>query len=93
MIHRLFMATFLATFVATTLQASEPSASVPLIFDTDIGNDVDLYRYPHDFLSGKGAPVDVLRKARHLYDHKEYNIIKVIPAAKNIATTWPTEIV
>ena len=87
------MATFVATFVATTLQASEPSDSVQLIFDTDIGNAVDVYRYPHDLLSSKGVPVDVLRKARHLYDHKEYNIIKDIPAAKNIATNWPTEIV
>ena len=229
MIHRLFMATFVATFMATTLQASEPATSVPLIFDTDIGNDVDdvlalgmihalqsrgecellavtitkdhehaaaftdavntfyrrgdipigvcrsgvtppsgkfnklavqmngdVYRYPHDLLSGKDAPdaVDVLRKALasqqdgtvviaqvgfstnlaallnskpdshsslsgvdlvkqkvrflsimagaftqirdktgHLYDHREYNIIKDIPAAKNISTNWPTEIV
>lgn len=116
----------------------------------------DALRYPHDLLSGKDAPnaVDVLRKALvgqkdgsvviaqvgfstnlaallaskadthsplngvdlvkqkvrllsimagaftqipgkggKLYDHKEYNIIKDIPAAKSIATNWPTEIV
>ena len=213
----------------TSCRADDPAASVPLIFDTDIGNDVDdvlalgmihalqsrgecellavtitkdhehaaaftdavntFYRrgdvpigvcrsgvtpaagkfnglaiqkdgdnlrYPHDLLSGKDAPnaVDVLRKALvgqqdgsvviaqvgfstnlaallaskadahsplkgvdlvkkkvrllsimagaftqisskggQLYDHKEYNIIKDIPAAKSIATNWPTEIV
>lgn len=121
-----------------------------------IQKDGDALRYPHDLLSGKDAPnaVDVLRKALagqkdgsvviaqvgfstnlaallaskadahsplngvdlvkkkvrllsimagaftqipgkggQLYDHKEYNIIKDIPAAKSIATDWPTEIV
>jgi purine nucleosidase len=227
--HRLILAALLAAFTAQTLQASEPATKVPLIFDTDIGNDVDdvlalamihalqsrgecellavtitkdhehaaaftdavntfyrrgdipigvcrssvtpeegkfnglavkkdgdALRYPHDLLSGKDAPdaVDVLRKALagqqdgtvviaqvgfstnlaallkskpdphsslngvdlvkqkvrllsimagaftqipgkggQLYDHKEYNIIKDIPAAKSIAADWPTEIV
>lgn len=27
------------------------------------------------------------------YDHKEYNIIKDIPAAQKIATTWPTPVI
>ena len=27
------------------------------------------------------------------YDHKEYNVIKDIPSAKKLATTWPTDIV
>ena len=211
------------------LRASEPEPAVPLIFDTDIGNDVDdvlalgmihalqsrgeckllavtitkdheyaapftdavntfygrgnipigvcrsgvtpeagkfnglavakdgdQFRYPHDLLSGKSAPdaVDVLRqslaaqqdgsvviaqvgfstnlaelltsqgdahsslsgtelvsrkvrllsimagaftqipgKGGQLYDHKEYNIVKDIPAAKKLATEWPTPIV
>lgn len=229
MIHRLFLASSAAAVMATALLASEPTAKVPLIFDTDIGNDVDdvlalgmihalqsrgecellavtitkdhehaaaftdavntfyrrgdipigvcrsgvtpaagkfnglaarkdgdSHRFPHDLLSGKDAPdaVDVLRKALaaqrdgsvvigqvgfstnlaallkstpdshsalsgvdlvnqkvrllsimagaftqipgkggQLYDHKEYNIIKDIPAAKSIANDWPTEIV
>jgi inosine-uridine nucleoside N-ribohydrolase len=229
MIQRLFLTSFAATLITTTLLASEPTAKVPLIFDTDIGNDVDdvlalgmihalqsrgecellavtitkdhehaaaftdavntfyrrgdipigvcrsgvtppagkfnglavkkdgdAHRYPHDLLSGKDAPdaVNVLRKALasqqdgtvviaqvgfstnlaallkskpdshsalsgvdlvkqkvrllsimagaftqipgkggQLYDHKEYNIIKDIPAAKSIAANWPTQIV
>lgn len=227
--YRLLLATLMATCSTYSLLASEPAERVPLIFDTDIGNDVDdvlalgmihalqsrgecellavtitkdhehaaaftdavntfyrrgdipigvcrsgvtpeagkfnslaekkdgdSLRYPHDLLSGKDAPnaVDVLRKAiasqkdgsvvvaqvgfstnlaallaskadshsplsgvelvqkkvrllsimagafsqipgngGQLYDHKEYNIIKDIPAAKNLTTTWPTEIV
>lgn len=229
--HRLTAATlFLACIPATScLIADEPARPVPIIFDTDIGNDVDDvlalgmihalesrgeckllavtitkdhelaapftdvvntffgrpdtpigvcrsgvtpeagkfnplakvkdgsdYRYEHDLLSGKDAPdaVTVLRRALasaedgtvviaqvgfstnlanlldspaddisplsgrdlvkqkvrllsvmagaftqipdrngNLYDHKEYNIIKDIPAAKKIATAWPTPIV
>ncbi len=114
------------------------------------------YRYPHDLLSGRDAPqaVDVLRKTlagaadgsvvivqvgfstnladlldspadQHspltgidlvtkkvhllsvmagafeqirgtsgdLYDHKEYNIVKDVPAAQKLALKWPTEII
>lgn len=227
--HRLLLAALLAAISATTLQANEPAAKTPLIFDTDIGNDVDdvlalgmihalqsrgecellavtitkdhehaaaftdavntfygrgdipigvcrsgvtpaagkfnglavkkdgdSHRYPHDLLSGKDAPdaVDVLRKALagqqngtvviaqvgfstnlaallkskpdahstldgvdlvkqkvrllsimagaftqiagkggQLRDHKEYNIVKDIPAAKSVAVDWPTGIV
>ena len=225
----LLVAALVTAVLAATSSASEPATRTPLIFDTDIGNDVDdvlalgmihalqsrgecellavtitkdhehaaaftdavntFYRrgdipigvcrsgvtpeagkfnglavekdgdnlrYPHDLLSGNDAPnaVDVLRKALasqkdgsvvvaqvgfstnlgalldskadahspltgvqlvkqkvkllsimagaftqipgkggKLYDHKEYNIIKDIPAAKSIATDWPTEIV
>jgi len=225
----LLIAALLSAVLAAASSASEPATRTPLIFDTDIGNDVDdvlalgmihalqsrgecqllavtitkdhehaaaftdavntfygrgdipvgvcrsgvtpapgkfnglavqkdgdALRYPHDLLSGNDAPnaVDVLRKALagqkngsvvvaqvgfstnlaallasqadahsplsgaqlvkqkvrllsimagaftqipgkggQLYDHKEYNIIKDIPAAKSIATNWPTEIV
>ena len=227
--YRLLLAAFLTTSLANSLLASEPVERVPLIFDTDIGNDVDdvlalgmihalqsrgeceliavtitkdhehaaaftdavntfygrgdipigvcrsgatpapgkfnglavktdgdSLRYPHDLLSGTDAAnaVDVLRKALagqkdgsvviaqvgfstnlagllaskadshsplsgvelvkkkvrllsimagaftqipgkggQLYDHKEYNIVKDIPAAKSLATGWPTPIV
>jgi inosine-uridine nucleoside N-ribohydrolase len=227
--HRLILAALLAAISTTTLPANEPAAKTPLIFDTDIGNDVDdvlalgmihalqsrgecellavtitkdhehaaaftdavntfygrgdipigvcrsgvtpaagkfnglavqkngdSHRYPHDLLSGKDAPdaVDVLRKTLagqqngtvviaqvgfstnlaallkskpdshsslngidlvkqkirllsimagaftqipgkggQLHDHKEYNIVKDIPAAKSIAVDWPTDIV
>jgi inosine-uridine nucleoside N-ribohydrolase len=227
--YRLLLAAFLAISSTYSLLAGEPAEKVPLIFDTDIGNDVDdvlalgmihalqsrgecellavtitkdhehaaaftdavntfywrgdipvgvcrsgvtpaagkfnglavkkdgdAHRYPHDLLSGKDAPdaVDVLRKALagqkdgsvviaqvgfstnlaallaskadshsplsgvqlikqkvrllsimagaftqipgkggQLSDHKEYNIVKDIPAAKSIAADWPTEIV
>lgn len=225
----LLIAALLSALPVSASVASKPSTKVPLIFDTDIGNDVDdvlalgmihalqsraecellavtitkdhehaaaftdavntfygrgnipigvcrsgvtpaagkfnglstrkdgdRLRYPHDLLSGNDAPnaVDVLRKALagqkdgsvvvaqvgfstnlaallasqadahsplngvelvkrkvrllsimagaftqipgkggQLYDHKEYNIIKDIPAAKSIATNWPTKIV
>ncbi|MFT5325045.1 MAG: inosine-uridine nucleoside N-ribohydrolase [Planctomycetaceae bacterium] len=225
----LLVAAFVTAVSVASSQAIEPAVKTPLIFDTDIGNDVDdvlalgmihalqsrgecellavtitkdhehaaaftdavntFYgrgdipvgvcrsgvtpergkfnglavekdgddlRYPHDLLSGKDAPdaVDVLRKALagqkdgsvvvaqvgfstnlgallnskadshseltgvqlvkqkvkllsimagaftqipgkggKLFDHKEYNIIKDIPAATSIATNWPTEIV
>ncbi|MFT4558837.1 MAG: nucleoside hydrolase [Planctomycetales bacterium] len=225
----LLVAAFVTAVSAASSQASEPAVKTPLIFDTDIGNDVDdvlalgmihalqsrgecellavtitkdhehaaaftdavntfygrghipigvcrsgvtpapgkfnglavqkdgdRLRYPHDLLSGNDAPnaVEVLRKALagqkdgsvviaqvgfstnlaallasnadahsplsglqlvkqkvrllsimagaftqipgkggQLDDHKEYNIIKDIPAAKSIATNWPTEIV
>jgi inosine-uridine nucleoside N-ribohydrolase len=228
-IHLLIISSVLGSLACSLLQADEPQQPVPLIFDTDIGNDVDdvlalgmihalqsrgecellavtitkdhehaaaftdavntFYgrgdipigvcrsgvtpadgkfnglavkkdgdrrRYPHDLLSGKDAPnaVDVLRKALagqkdgsvviaqvgfstnlagllaskadshsqlsgvelvkkkvrllsimagaftkipgkggQLYNHKEYNIVKDIPAAKRIATTWATPIV
>lgn len=40
-----------------------------------------------------GAFTKIPGRNGELYDHKEYNIIKDIPAAKNIAQNWPTEIV
>ena len=227
--HLLVIGTVFSGLLCLPLQADEPGQSVPLIFDTDIGNDVDdvlalgmihslqsrgecellavtitkdhehaaaftdavntfygrgeipigvcrsgvtpeagkfnglgvtmdggKLRYPHDLLSGKDAPdaVDVLRNALagqkdesvviaqvgfstnlaalltskadvhsplrgrkliqqkvrllsimagaftqipgkdgQLYDHKEYNIVKDIPAAKNLAADWPTPVV
>ncbi len=226
---RVTLAILLFALPVSPLLANEPADRIPLIFDTDIGNDVDdvlalgmihslqsrgecellavtitkdhehaaaftdavntFYRrgdipigvcrsgvtpaagkfnglaiqkdgddlrYPHDLLSGNDAPdaVDVLRKALasqkdgsvviaqvgfstnlaallasqgdahspltgrqlvnqkvrllsimagaftqipgkggHLYDHKEYNIVKDIPAAQTIANNWPTQIV
>ena len=40
-----------------------------------------------------GAFTQIRGKKGQLYDHKEYNIVKDIPAAKSIASDWPTEIV
>jgi purine nucleosidase len=40
-----------------------------------------------------GAFTQIPGKGGQLYDHKEYNIVKDIPAAKSIATDWPTEVV
>ena len=40
-----------------------------------------------------GAFTQIPGKGGQLYDHKEYNIVKDIPAAKSIAADWPTEVV
>ncbi len=40
-----------------------------------------------------GAFKQIPGRDGQLYDHKEYNIIKDIPAAKKIAADWPTPIV
>lgn len=69
------------------LLASKADAHSPL-------NGVDLVKQKVRLLSiMAGAFTQIPGKGGQLYDHKEYNIIKDIPAAKSIATTWPTEIV
>lgn len=40
-----------------------------------------------------GAFKQISNGAGQLYDHKEYNIIKDIPAAKHLCTNWPSDIV
>ncbi|MEM9644944.1 MAG: nucleoside hydrolase [Planctomycetota bacterium] len=40
-----------------------------------------------------GAFTQIVGDSGHLYDHKEYNVVKDIPAAKRLATEWPTPIV
>ncbi len=40
-----------------------------------------------------GAFTKIPGKTGDLYDHKEYNIVKDIPSAQKIATTWPTPII
>jgi inosine-uridine nucleoside N-ribohydrolase len=40
-----------------------------------------------------GAFTQIRGRTGDLYDHKEYNIVKDIPAAKLLATDWPTPIV
>ncbi|HBE68452.1 MAG TPA: nucleoside hydrolase [Planctomycetaceae bacterium] len=40
-----------------------------------------------------GAFTQIRGDTGHLYDHKEYNIIKDIPAAKKLVEQWPTPIV
>lgn len=40
-----------------------------------------------------GAFTQIRGEGGHLYDHKEYNIVKDIAAAKSVATDWPTPIV
>ncbi|MEM7474125.1 MAG: nucleoside hydrolase [Planctomycetota bacterium] len=40
-----------------------------------------------------GAFTQIVGDTGHLYDHKEYNIIKDIPAAKILCSYWPTDIV
>ena len=57
-------------------------------------NGVDLVKQKVRLLSiMAGAFTQIPGKGGQLYDHKEYNIIKDIPAAKSIAADWPTEIV
>lgn len=40
-----------------------------------------------------GAFRQIVGDKGHLYDHKEYNIVKDIPAAKKLVADWPTSIV
>lgn len=40
-----------------------------------------------------GAFTQIAGNEGHLYDHKEYNIVKDIPAAKLLVDQWPTSIV
>ncbi|NQV25921.1 MAG: nucleoside hydrolase [Rhodopirellula sp.] len=40
-----------------------------------------------------GAFTQIPGKGGQLYDHKEYNIVKDIPAAQMLATSWPTPII
>lgn len=40
-----------------------------------------------------GAFRQIVGDSGHLYDHKEYNIVKDIPAAKYLVKTWPVPIV
>ena len=40
-----------------------------------------------------GAFTKIKGKKGHLYDHKEYNIVKDIPSAQKLATSWPTEMI
>lgn len=40
-----------------------------------------------------GAFKQIVGNERHLYDHKEYNVVKDIPAAKTLVEKWPTPIV
>lgn len=40
-----------------------------------------------------GAFTQIRGRTGDLYDHKEYNIVKDIPAAQTIATEWPTPII
>ncbi len=37
-----------------------------------------------------GAFTQIAGDKGHLYDHQEYNVVQDIPAAKSIATRWPT---
>jgi len=39
-----------------------------------------------------GAFRQIVGDSGHLYDHKEYNVIKDIPAAQKLAKEWPTPI-
>jgi inosine-uridine nucleoside N-ribohydrolase len=40
-----------------------------------------------------GAFTKIVGDSGQLYDHKEYNIVKDIPSAQQLATKWPTPIV
>lgn len=40
-----------------------------------------------------GAFRQIVGDSGNLYDHKEYNIVKDIPSAKQVAVNWPTDIV
>ena len=40
-----------------------------------------------------GAFTQIKNEQGQLYDHREYNIIKDIPAAKRLVADWPTEVV
>ena len=37
-----------------------------------------------------GAFKQIVGDTGHLYDHKEYNVVKDLPAAKKLAAKWPT---
>lgn len=40
-----------------------------------------------------GAFTQIVGDTGHLYDHKEYNVVKDIPAAQSLVEQWPTPIV
>lgn len=40
-----------------------------------------------------GAFTQIIGDTGHLYDHKEYNVVKDIPAAKTLVENWPTPII
>lgn len=40
-----------------------------------------------------GAFEKIKGKTGHMYDHKEYNVVKDIPAAQKITNDWPTEMI
>lgn len=57
-------------------------------------NGVDLVKKKVRLLSiMAGAFRQIVGAKGHLYDHKEYNIVKDIPAAKQLVENWPTAIV
>ncbi len=57
-------------------------------------NGTDLVRKKVRLLSVMaGAFTQIVGDSGHLYDHKEYNIIKDIPAAQKLVDRWPTPIV
>jgi inosine-uridine nucleoside N-ribohydrolase len=69
------------------LLASKADAHSPL-------NGVELVKHKVKLLSiMAGAFTQIPGKGGKLFDHKEYNIIMDIPAAKSIANDWPTAIV
>ncbi len=40
-----------------------------------------------------GAFTQIVGESGHLYDHKEYNVVQDLPAAKALCQDWPTQIV
>ena len=57
-------------------------------------NGVDLVKTKVRLLSVMaGAFTQIVGIAGHRYDHKEYNVVKDIPAAKALVSEWPTPIV
>jgi inosine-uridine nucleoside N-ribohydrolase len=76
-------------------------------FSTNLANLLDSTPDVHSSLSGvelvkkkvhllsimAGAFTQIVGDSGQLYDHKEYNIVKDIPAAKKLADAWPTPIV
>lgn len=76
-------------------------------FSTNLANLLKSTGDEHSDLSGKdlvkqkvrllsvmaGAFTQIAGSGGKLYDHKEYNIVKDIPAAKTICADWPTPII
>lgn len=65
---------------------SKPDQHSPL-------NGVDLVEKKAKLLSIMAGAFTQIPGKDGLYDHKEYNVVKDIPSAKQLATQWPTPIV